>query len=121
MAHTHTIKGLEQKGFISIKKIKVERNDNKQEHYSKTNDLSESQLNALTQVQSQLKDKDVILLEGVTSSGKTEIYMKIIEDYLDKDAYCLIEWPELSIPFLTDYQLIEIEIVDIQTRKLILY
>jgi len=38
-----TIKGLEQKGFISIKKIKIERNDNKQEHFSKTNDLSESQ------------------------------------------------------------------------------
>ena len=47
-----TIKGLEQKGFISIKKIKIERNDNKQEHFSKTNDLSESQLNALNQVQS---------------------------------------------------------------------
>ncbi|MFT6095450.1 MAG: tRNA threonylcarbamoyladenosine biosynthesis protein TsaE [Nonlabens sp.] len=43
------------------------------------------------------------------------------EDYLDKDAYCLIEWPELSIPFLTDYQLVEIKIVDIQTRKLILH
>jgi tRNA threonylcarbamoyladenosine biosynthesis protein TsaE len=43
------------------------------------------------------------------------------EDYLDKDAYCLIEWPELSIPFLADYQLVEIKIVDIRTRKLILH
>ena len=33
-----TIKGLEQKGFITINKIKIERNDNKLEHYSKTND-----------------------------------------------------------------------------------
>ncbi|MDA7741074.1 primosomal protein N' [Flavobacteriaceae bacterium] len=92
-----TIKGLEQKGFISIKKIKIERNDNKQEHFSKTNDLSESQLNALNQVQSQLKDKDVILLEGVTSSGKTEIYMKIIEDYLDKEMQVLYLLPEISL------------------------
>tara|TARA_S200000501_G_scaffold297156_1_gene283423 strand:- start:1231 stop:3675 length:2445 start_codon:yes stop_codon:yes gene_type:complete len=92
-----TIKGLEQKGFITINKIKIERNDNKIEHYSKTNDLSESQLNALDQVQSQLKDKDVILLEGVTSSGKTEIYIKIIEDYLDKEMQVLYLLPEISL------------------------
>ena len=92
-----TIKGLEQKGFITINKIKIERNDNKLEHYSKTNDLSESQLNALDQVQSQLKDKDVILLEGVTSSGKTEIYIKIIEDYLDKEMQVLYLLPEISL------------------------
>ena len=92
-----TIKGLEQKGFITINKKKIERNDNKLEHYSKTNDLSESQLNALDQVQSQLKDKDVILLEGVTSSGKTEIYIKIIEDYLDKEMQVLYLLPEISL------------------------
>ena len=92
-----TIKGLEQKGFITINKIKIERNDNKLEHYSKTNDLSESQLNALDQVQSQLKYKDVILLEGVTSSGKTEIYIKIIEDYLDKEMQVLYLLPEISL------------------------
>ena len=92
-----TIKGLEQKGFITINKIKIERNDNKLEHFSKTNDLSESQLNALDQVQSQLKDKDVILLEGVTSSGKTEIYIKIIEDYLDKEMQVLYLLPEISL------------------------
>ena len=92
-----TIKGLEQKGFITINKIKIERNDNKIEHYSKTNDLSKSQLNALDQVQCQLKDKDVILLEGVTSSGKTEIYIKIIEDYLDKEMQVLYLLPEISL------------------------
>ena len=92
-----TIKGLEQKGFLTINKIKIERNDNKLEHYSKTNDLSESQLNALDQVQSQLKYKDVILLEGVTSSGKTEIYIKIIEDYLNKEMQVLYLLPEISL------------------------
>ena len=92
-----TIKGLEQKGFITINRIKIERNDNKLEHYSKTNDLSESQLNALDQVQSQLKYKDVILLEGVTSSGKTEIYIKIIEDYLNKEMQVLYLLPEISL------------------------
>ena len=39
----------------------------------------------------------MILLEGVTSSGKTEIYMKIIEDYLDKEMQVLYLLPEISL------------------------
>jgi tRNA threonylcarbamoyladenosine biosynthesis protein TsaE len=64
---------------------------------------------------------DVFHFDLYRLSTKDNLHDIGFEDYLDKDAYCLIEWPELSIPFLTDYQLIEIEIVDIQTRKLILY
>ena len=115
-----TIKGLEQKGFISIKKIKIERNDNKQEHYSKTNDLSESQLNALNQVQSQLKDKDVILLEGVTSSGKTEIYMKIIEDYLDKEMQVLYLLPEISLTTLINSLCVSVKSLGLSSTSILL-
>jgi tRNA threonylcarbamoyladenosine biosynthesis protein TsaE len=43
-----------------------------------------------------------------------------IDYYLEKDAFYLIEWPELSISFLPDYQYIKIEILDLDTRKLIL-
>ena len=39
----------------------------------------------------------MILLEGVTSSGKTEIYIKIIEDYLDKEMQVLYLLPEISL------------------------
>ncbi len=92
-----TLKSLEQKGFITIKKIKVDRNDSKEEDYLKTNKLSQSQTNALNKVKSQLDDKDVILLEGVTSSGKTEIYTKIIEYYLEKDLQVLYLLPEISL------------------------
>jgi primosomal protein N' (replication factor Y) len=37
------------------------------------------------------------LLEGVTSSGKTEIYIKIIEDYLEKEMQVLYLLPEISL------------------------
>ncbi|AUC79778.1 tRNA (adenosine(37)-N6)-threonylcarbamoyltransferase complex ATPase subunit type 1 TsaE [Nonlabens sp. MB-3u-79] len=43
-----------------------------------------------------------------------------IDYYLEKDAFCLIEWPELSISFLSDYQYIKIEILGLDARKLIL-
>ncbi|WP_298952682.1 tRNA (adenosine(37)-N6)-threonylcarbamoyltransferase complex ATPase subunit type 1 TsaE [uncultured Nonlabens sp.] len=40
------------------------------------------------------------------------------EDYLENDAFCLIEWPEISISLLSDYQKIKIEILDPETREL---
>jgi tRNA threonylcarbamoyladenosine biosynthesis protein TsaE len=43
-----------------------------------------------------------------------------IDYYLDKNAFYLIEWPELLIPFLSDYQYIKIKITGLNTRKLIL-
>ena len=92
-----TLKSLEQKGFITIQKIKIDRNFKKEEVYLKTNDLSESQTSALNELKNHLNDKDVILLEGVTSSGKTEIYIKIIEEYLDKNMQVLYLLPEISL------------------------
>ena len=92
-----SLKSLEQKGFITRKKIKIDRDDRKDENYIKTNDLSEPQIDALNKLKNQLNNKDVILLEGVTSSGKTEIYIKIIEDYLEKEMQVLYLLPEISL------------------------
>jgi tRNA threonylcarbamoyladenosine biosynthesis protein TsaE len=64
---------------------------------------------------------DVFHFDLYRVDTKDNLYDIGFEDYLEKDAYCLIEWPELSISFLTDYQYLEIEILDIQTRKLIFY
>ena len=69
------MKGLEEKGFISIKKIKIDRNESEQKFYQKINKLSSIQSTALNKINDQLKNKDVVLLDGVTSSGKTEIYI----------------------------------------------
>jgi len=92
-----TLKSLEQKGFITIKKIKIDRDERKEEDFLETNDLSESQTYALNKLKNQLDNKDVVLLEGVTSSGKTEIYIKIIEDYLEKEMQVLYLLPEISL------------------------
>src|SRR5210317_146325 len=92
-----SLKSLEQKGFITIKKIKIDRDERKEEDFLETNDLSESQTYALNKLKNQLDNKDVVLLEGVTSSGKTEIYIKIIEDYLEKEMQVLYLLPEISL------------------------
>ena len=49
------------------------------------------------QINNQLKKKDVLILEGVTSSGKTEIYMKLIESYINSGQQVLYLLPEISL------------------------
>ncbi len=92
-----TLKSLDEKGYVKLKKIKIERNTNHNNVIHKTNQLSEIQNNALKEIRSQLKKREVVLLEGVTSSGKTEIYIKIIEDYIEKNMQVLYLLPEISL------------------------
>lgn len=40
------------------------------------------------------------------------------EDYLDNDAYLFIEWPKRALSYLTDFQTIDIKILDQSTRTL---
>ena len=93
----NSLKRLEEKGFISIKKIKIDRNESEQKFYQKINKLSSIQSTALNKINDQLKNKDVVLLDGVTSSGKTEIYIKLIEIYLKSGRQVLYLLPEISL------------------------
>jgi primosomal protein N' (replication factor Y) len=59
--------------------------------------LSKAQEIALADVQKQLKDKDVVLLHGVTSSGKTQIYIKLIEEMVATGRQVLYLLPEIAL------------------------
>lgn len=43
------------------------------------------------------EDHDVVLLHGVTSSGKTELYIKLIREYLDRGMQVLYLLPEIAL------------------------
>jgi primosomal protein N' (replication factor Y) len=59
--------------------------------------LSEAQEIALADVQKQLNEKDVVLLHGVTSSGKTQIYIKLIEEMVATGRQVLYLLPEIAL------------------------
>lgn len=59
--------------------------------------LSEAQEKAFNAIKESFSEKEVCLLHGVTSSGKTEIYIKLIEEYLQTGRQVLYLLPEIAL------------------------
>ncbi len=59
--------------------------------------LSQAQQKAFDELLQNFETKEVNLLHGVTSSGKTEIYIKLIESYLASEKQVLYLLPEIAL------------------------
>ena len=59
--------------------------------------LSEAQQDAMNQIGVQFMSKNVVLLHGVTSSGKTEIYIHLIQKAIDDGRQVLYLLPEIAL------------------------
>lgn len=74
-----------------------------QEVYRKIYENKEKNKKELTAIQQKAYEEinsnpnDVILLHGVTGSGKTEIYMKLIDDTIEKNKTAIVLVPEISL------------------------
>lgn len=73
---------------------RISEDDNFREPLKK---LSEAQAAAFESIRSQFREKDIVLLHGVTSSGKTEIYIHLIEEQLKKGKQVLYMLPEIAL------------------------
>ncbi|OUD35892.1 primosomal protein N' [Flavobacterium sp. FPG59] len=60
-------------------------------------ELNTYQQLALNEIKASFSSKEVCLLHGVTSSGKTEIYIKLIEEYLELGSQILYLLPEIAL------------------------
>jgi primosomal protein N' (replication factor Y) len=70
--------------------------------------LTANQNSVLQEIKQLFTQKDIVLLHGVTASGKTEIYIKLIEQFLTQEGQILFLLPEIGISTqlvarLTDY------------------
>lgn len=91
------LKGLVDKNILRSEKRIIDRIRYLPKNVSIDFELTGAQQKALEQVQEQLNAKPVCLLHGVTSSGKTNIYIKLIEAYIKQGKQVLYMLPEIAL------------------------
>ncbi|RZK08550.1 MAG: primosomal protein N' [Flavobacterium sp.] len=96
-ASSAVIKALVDKEIFEEYHIQTDRVNFDENQRENQLTLSEAQQNAFNSIISSFETKEVTLLHGVTSSGKTEIYIKLIEEYLKQDQQILYLLPEIAL------------------------
>ena len=92
------INQLVKRGLLEVYEIEVGRlNHGGEPHFEHIKQLSEPQQQAYNQILFSFLQKKVTLLHGVTSSGKTEIYIHLIKRELDQHRQVLYLLPEIAL------------------------
>ena len=91
------LKGLIDKGILMADKRTVDRIRQSAKNIEVRFELSPAQDKAFTEIKAAFGEKAICLLHGVTSSGKTEIYIRLIEEYLKAGKQVLYMLPEIAL------------------------
>lgn len=93
-----TVNALVKRGLLEVYEREVGRlNHGGEPHLEKIRPLSDVQQDAFNKIQFSFLGKNVTLLHGVTSSGKTEIYIHLIRQALEKKQQVLYLLPEIAL------------------------
>lgn len=91
------LKGLVDKEIIRIEKRSVDRLVYAPKDVNVDFELTPAQQEAYSKLEGSLKEKQVCLLHGITSSGKTHLYIKLIEQLIRKGQQVLYMLPEIAL------------------------
>ena len=92
-----TLNTLEKNGVISQKRVEISRLSSSNNDIKELKALSISQERALKEIKVSFESKQVSLLHGVTGSGKTEIYVELIKEQIEKGKQVLFLLPEIAL------------------------
>ncbi|KJJ39465.1 replication restart helicase PriA [Aequorivita vladivostokensis] len=96
-ASAATLKALIDKGILEEYYVQQDRVEFSGEASSEIKTLNEAQIKAYGEIKSSFETNDTVLLHGVTSSGKTEIYVRLIEEVIATGKQVLYMLPEIAL------------------------
>lgn len=91
------LKACVEEGFLRETRREVSRLKQAIEAMSELPSLSDAQEEAYQKIEAGFEEKQVVLLQGITASGKTEIYIRLINDCLNRGKKVLYLVPEIAL------------------------
>ncbi|HTO16301.1 MAG TPA: primosomal protein N' [Edaphocola sp.] len=91
------INNMAKKGYFDVKSLAVDRLEDLENDNKLVTQLSDIQLIAKQEIEAGWLNKEVCLLQGVTGSGKTHIYIELIQAVISKGEQALFLLPEIAL------------------------
>ncbi len=88
---------LAKKELIQIFSAEISRLGSSNDDEIEIKELAPAQEQAYVEIKDHFQDKGIVLLHGVTSSGKTEIYVKLITEQIKQGKQVLFLLPEIAL------------------------
>ena len=90
-------KELQDKGIFETYEVEIGRLVRESSTTKPQNTLNDAQKKAFEEIKDRFRQKNVTLLHGVTSAGKTEIYIHLITETLERGEQALFMLPEIAL------------------------
>ena len=96
-ASPSSLNTLVKNGILEILEREVSRVAGYDDEFAEAGELSPHQQKALQEIEAHFREKNVVLLHGVTGSGKTRVYVELIQQTLRQGGQVLYLLPEIAL------------------------